>query len=271
MKLAYSTLAAPSWTVERCVAAAAESDYDAIEWRLADGHLLSPKTPEQVWERIRDSSDRAGIAVACVDTSVAFAHAGPDALVRAADDAVAMAGRARDVGGSAIRVYGGKLPEGMSMQDVVSGGGASLRRVTQAAAAMGVAVLIETHDDWSVSANASALARSGGAGVVWDLWHPLRHGESPEATAAELRGLVGLVHVKDGVRDGTGWRLTLLGEGELPIAEMLALLSKDGYDGYVTVEIEKHWHRDLPDPEVSVPGSARFMREQFGALGPHRG
>lgn len=43
MKLAYSSLACPTWTVEEAVAAATRFGYEAIEWRLADGELLEPE------------------------------------------------------------------------------------------------------------------------------------------------------------------------------------------------------------------------------------
>ncbi len=36
MRLAYSSLACPAWTVEGAVAAVARYGYDGIEWRLAD-------------------------------------------------------------------------------------------------------------------------------------------------------------------------------------------------------------------------------------------
>ena len=45
MRLAYSTLAYPRWTVEEAVAATVRCGYDAIEWRLADGAIIEPDTP----------------------------------------------------------------------------------------------------------------------------------------------------------------------------------------------------------------------------------
>jgi hypothetical protein len=44
MRLAYSTLACPRWTVEEAVAAGVRCGYDAIEWRLADGAIIEPET-----------------------------------------------------------------------------------------------------------------------------------------------------------------------------------------------------------------------------------
>lgn len=53
MRLAYSTLACPRWTVEEAVTAAVRYGYDAIEWRLADGAIIEPDTPLSVRRRLR--------------------------------------------------------------------------------------------------------------------------------------------------------------------------------------------------------------------------
>jgi beta-glucosidase len=50
------------------------------------------------------------------------------------------------------------------------------------------------------------------------------------------------VHLKDVTAQG----LTLPGEGDLPIREMVNYLNENGYDGYFSLEWEKKWHPELP-------------------------
>src|SRR5205085_2226853 len=50
-----------------------------------------------------------------------------------------------------------------------------------------------------------------------------------------------------------GWQLVLLGEGEVPVRDMLGLLSAGGYQGWVSVEWEKRWHPEIAEPEVALP------------------
>ena len=45
----------------------------------------------------------------------------------------------------------------------------------------------------------------------------------------------------------------LLGEGEVPVRDMLALLSAGGYQGWVSVEWEKRWHPEIDAPELALP------------------
>ena len=61
MRLAYSTLACPRWSIEEAVAAAVRYGYDAIEWRLADGAIIEPGTPVSVRRRLREVPAANGI------------------------------------------------------------------------------------------------------------------------------------------------------------------------------------------------------------------
>jgi sugar phosphate isomerase/epimerase len=49
------------------------------------------------------------------------------------------------------------------------------------------------------------------------------------------------------------WQLTLLGQGEVPVREMLQLLDGGGYQGWISVEWEKHWHPEIEEPERALP------------------
>ena len=59
---------------------------------------------------------------------------------------------------------------------------------------------------------------------------------------------------------GGGFTYTLPGEGDVPLGEMIGLLKQRGYDGYLSVEWEKHWVPALAGPEVSLPAHAAFLR-----------
>ena len=52
----------------------------------------------------------------------------------------------------------------------------------------------------------------------------------------------------------------LLGEGDVPLREMLDLLVSGGYEGYAILEWEKRWIPDLPEPEIVFPQYVATMR-----------
>ena len=57
-----------------------------------------------------------------------------------------------------------------------------------------------------------------------------------------------------------GWRYMLPGAGQLPLAQAIALLKSNGYDGWIVLEHEKRWHPNLPEPEEIFPAYVRWAR-----------
>src|SRR5258708_31149764 len=52
MKLAFSTLGCPAWNIETVAEAVVRYGYDAVEWPVVDGSILSPGTPEHTLHRL---------------------------------------------------------------------------------------------------------------------------------------------------------------------------------------------------------------------------
>jgi sugar phosphate isomerase/epimerase len=135
---------------------------------------------------------------------------------------------------------------------------------------LGVAIGVETHDDFSASSVVAALlalSDSEGAdpewvGAVWDSHHPHRMGEQPADVYANLGRRILLAQVKDARRGRAGdWQLVLLGEGEVPVRQMLGLLAAGGYRNWISVEWEKRWHPEIEAPEVALPQYRRVLAE----------
>ena len=65
--------------------------------------------------------------------------------------------------------------------------------------------------------------------------------------------------MRDSDDDGS---FNLVGEGTLPIDEVVRALSSIDYDGFVSLEWDPAWMADLTDIEVIFPHYVNFM-EQF--------
>ena len=251
MRLAFSSLACPGWTVEQIADAAIRYGYDAIEWRLADGELLSPRTPNAVWERIAT----CGVPAVCLDTSAVFVQADDQDRSKAIAHAKVMGQRASQIGAPAIRVFGGGLPEDVSFGDVIVPTRRALASTCESIP-NDVACLIETHDSWSTGAEVASLIKGlDGIGVLWDVAHTWRAGESPDKTLAWI-GMPGLVHIKD----ADGPKLVHLGEGTVPLADVVHVLRGARYDGALSLEWEKLWHPELDEPDVVLPRAIDALR-----------
>jgi sugar phosphate isomerase/epimerase len=92
-------------------------------------------------------------------------------------------------------------------------------------------------------------------GLIWDvfnMWSVTK--ESPTAVYQKLKPFIKHTHIKDAIMkpDGTH-EYVLLGQGNTPIAEAIALLVKENFAGYYSFEWEKLWHPELAEPELAIP------------------
>jgi len=247
--LAFSTLGCPAWDLDTILTNTVAFGYDAIELRgyldVMDLPLAAPFTPENRIETRRKLTD-AGIAVCCVSSSGVIAQGNLDHVKSHCE-------LARDLGAPHVRIFGGK-PESreLALNNLAAFG--------DAAAEAGVSLVLETHDDFSTGETVAALLSEAAHPAVfslWDLHHPYRQGEAIEDTHRLLAPTLHHIHIKDGV-EGKGYRL--LGEGDVPVFPMLALALDSGYTGAISLEWEKRWHPELPDPELAFPQYASAVR-----------
>src|SRR5438876_881392 len=98
MKIAYSSLACPQWTIEEAIEAAARYGYDAIEWRLADGEIITSKTSDSVRRRLREVPAAHNIAIACLDTSCRMVQPSTQERAQVIEEAQQMIDLAAELG-----------------------------------------------------------------------------------------------------------------------------------------------------------------------------
>jgi sugar phosphate isomerase/epimerase len=235
--------------------------YDGVELRLIDRELIDPAMPAADRARVRQTTAAAGLPVVAVDSSIRLT--GPDSgaeLRRFLE-------LANDWEAPLVRVFGGLLPaDDPGRRAGLAAAARVLAEAAPAAERLGVAIGVETHDAFSASAVVAellALVDSAAVGAVWDSHHPYRMGESAADVWANLGRRVLLAQVKDATPDpgrDDGWQLVPLGDGEVPVRAMLALLADGGYQGWVSVEWEKRWHPELAAPEVALPQHLATLR-----------
>jgi len=93
--------------------------------------------------------------------------------------------------------------------------------------------------------------------ALWDMHHPYRdHNESADATIKNLGAYVRHVHLRDS-DDADSYNL--IGEGTLPVAEMMQALASINYDGFISLEWKPEWMEDLQDKEVIFPHFVNYM------------
>lgn len=259
-KIAFSTLAFPGATLARAVSLGRDWGYGGVELRLIDGELIDPTMSGPARAEVRRTVAAAGLPIVAVDSSVQLTAEDPGPELHRFLEL------ASDWEAPLVRVFGGPLAAAdPARQAQLAAAARVLDAAVPAAQRLGVAIAVETHDAFSSSATLASLLgliESAWVGAVWDSHHPHRMGERPAQVHANLVGRVLLAQVKDARRAperDDGWQLVPLGDGEVPVRAMLALLHDGGYRGWTSVEWEKRWHPEIEEPEVALPQHHRLL------------
>jgi sugar phosphate isomerase/epimerase len=260
VRLAFSTLACPAWSLNQVIEAANLYGYAGVELRLLDGRLIEGDMPSYDRDRVRQTFAQAGLPIVAVDTSVRIAAA--PSVKDALDQLSPMLELAHEWESPLVRVFGGEWDPERSHEDAIRQARQVLVEGAARAEPLGVSIALETHDRFS-SVGLVAEVLEGlppSAVALWDVGHPYRVGDSPQRVLTDLDGRLAHVHIKDCRRHGEDWQLTLLGEGEVPVRSCVDALRDAGYSGWLSVEWEKKWHPELAEPEVALPQFAELLR-----------
>lgn len=257
MKYAFMSFSTPELSLAGMLEAAAKYGYDGIEPRLRSNHAHGIEVTTTKAERLaaRDTVAKSGIALACLATSLQFADpARTEDMVEQAHQCIDLAG---DLGVPVIRVFGGRLGEGLSRQEAIRVVSESLSSLADHAAERGVAVCMETHDAWTDPTHVAAVMQQvshPAIAVNWDIMHPVRNGNATiDESFQVLRPWIRHLHVHDGeVPKGT---LMPIGQGQIDHRRAVALLKESGYTGFLSGE----WIKWEP-AEVHLPRELATLR-----------
>ncbi|MFC8759914.1 sugar phosphate isomerase/epimerase family protein [Streptomyces sp. NPDC057193] len=256
MRLAFSTLGLPGTPLAEVIRLASDHGWAGLELRCAPGEPVHPDMSAATRLRTRRALDAAGLTPLTVASYLGIAEPGEDApLVSSLLDHLRLAA---DLGAPHVRVFPRGGGDGTDEADRRAA--RRLAAVADEAQALGVRVLLETHDSHRAGhdvARVLDLVGHPAVGALWDLLHTWLAGETPTAGWEALRPHLGYVQVKD-----VSGRLDLtplaLGAGVLPIGECVRLLPPDCW---VSWEYEAPWYPDAaPLAPLLGPGADHLAR-----------
>lgn len=267
-KLCFSTLGCAGLCLAESARLGKTHGMSGIELRGIAGETDARKIPDLAAKHAADSRtllDEVGIVPVVLGTSCKFHD--PGKRHAALDEGVASAKAAAGLGIPFIRVFGNdaKPDAATATRSVIEGIG------ELCAAAGDVIVLLEVHGDFNRSEALmpviGALDRGGvrNFGLIWDVAHSDRaYGSEWQRFYNDIAPWVRHVHIKDHVRFAAGsgtrsFRLTMPGDGEIPIRDIVRRLALDGYSGYFSLEWERMWHPELPPIEDALPRFVEIM------------
>ncbi|MGW4562061.1 sugar phosphate isomerase/epimerase family protein [Streptomyces sp. NPDC004561] len=260
MKLAYSTLGVPGLPVPEVLALATAHGYHGVELRAH---------PEEPVHTGLSSAERT-------ETAALFKGAGVEVLGLAGYARVAAPGDdepvlteirdllhlAHDLGAPFVRVFpGADLGRPAGESDAIAA--RRLGTAAEDASALGVRILLETHDSHRTGADVIRVLGPVGhrqVGALWDVMQTWMGGEQPSDTYATLSPHLGYVQVKD-IASAEDTTPLALGAGVLPLTECVDVLSRHGWDGWLCWEYEKRWYEQAaPLPGLLGAGHDHLVR-----------
>ncbi len=264
MKLAFSTLGVPGLALDQVVRLAVEHGFHGVELRACAGEE-PVHTGLSAAERAAAAGTfgRAGVEVVSVAGYARVAAGGPDDPVLAdLRDQVALAA---DLGAAFVRVFPGGEPgqAGPERDEQDERAARRLAAVAPYAEDRGVRLALETHDSHPAAADVArvlGLVGHRAVGAVWDVSQTWRAGEEPHAAYPVLAPHLAYVQVKD-VASRSRTAPLPLGAGVLPLADCVELLSREGWEGWLSWEYERRWFPDAAGlPGLLADGGALLRR-----------
>lgn len=273
MKIAFSTLGCPGWSLEQIATAAQANGFDAVELRIHDdGEHLKPEAATKDLEKAKALFEAKGISIFSLSGYSKFVfedhkeiEANQKLLTRLLDVAEIL-------GAKYVRSFAGEIPAGMELPKAAERVAEALKPLAEIAAKKKLKIALETHDHWTSGAKLMEIIERvenpDGLGVLYDAFNAYHTGtESWAVTLQKLRRHIAYCHVKDAYQTKDGqWVYVMLGAGDLPWTKILQRLKREGFDGTLSFEWEKKWKPELEDLNRVLPQCANKLRKLWTSV-----
>ncbi|MEG6613375.1 sugar phosphate isomerase/epimerase family protein [Pseudoclostridium thermosuccinogenes] len=169
-----------------------------------------------------------------------------------------------------LRVFSGSPKEGIAFEDASGWIIDSLKECARYAEEKGITMVLENHGLFAGKGSQvkEIIVKVGSENLKanTDLGNFLLVNEDPFMAVRELKDYVGFVHFKDfkevgenepgykGI-DGRKYQGTIIGQGQVPMKEVVDFLHENGYDGFLSIEYE-----GIGDPVTETIESIKYTK-----------
>ncbi len=260
-KYCFNTLACPTWEWSDIILNARKYGFSAVELRGIGGEIDLRKCGALSAMAIKDSmriAESENIKVLNLNSSAHLHEIDNIKNQINLDEAKSYIDLAASMGCPYVRVFPEKFPFVEDRKKSLNVLIENLRILTDYCKGTGVKVLLDAHGDLVYADDIAEVMGASdwqNSGIIWDFFNMhLKTRESATEMYTKLKKYTRIIQIKDGhFLPEKKYEYCLTGVGEVPIAEILKLADKGGYDGYFSFEWEKRWHDELPNPELALP------------------
>ena len=266
MKLSFTTLGCPDWPFEKILDEAQRMGFTGIEVRGIEREMRADKIPyflPENAEKTKAAFEDKGLTIVGFGTSVYFHD--DNNFENALEEGRLAIDVCERMGIPGIRVFGDRIEGDLNstIERVVKG----LRILSEYAKGKSVNVLLEVHGEFDRLERLIPVIEKvkdcPEFGIIWDIEHSYKvYEEDWPVFYAGIKPWVRHTHFKDVKKTDGKFEICIPGEGVVPMGDIYRTLMADGYQGWYSLEWEKMWHPELPDPEVAFPRFVDYMKKQ---------
>ena len=242
MKLSFSIQYWKSLSWPQAVAAALDAKLSGIELYDVNGAMFqgksSPTNPELAAATRRHLTNQ-GLSLPCVDTVGDFTDQ------RFLDELNECVEVAVNLGAPYVGIHTDESNQAACVE--------RMARLVDAVGDKPVTLLIATTGAYADTARLRDLLNrfaDDRLAALWDMHSTCVFGEDAEATITNLGAYVRHVHIHDFRREGSIFVPELVGEGALPMRELMNALRSVNYDGFISLQWNPDWIDGLNDIEI---------------------
>lgn len=245
MKLSFSTNRWGQRNIDRSLALASEYGFSGIE--LHSLRELGEESPAAVYHKLIALKQQ----IPCADLNADIADAAQESAALAELNETLPVLRRLRVPYLRLRAT--------DMENARETARAFIEKALPLAEQAGIVLLVETvgaYADTSALRTLLGVFASDSLAALWDVHYPCRVcGEAPEETIRNLGAYVRHVHIKDSNEN----RYCLVGEGTLPLDEIIDALRSVNYDGFLSLEWDPAWAADYADTDLIFTHFVNYM------------
>lgn len=261
MKLSFSTNGWRGRSFEDFVNAAESLRFQGFELHSIDNELYTGKSgalnPARAMGTLRDLFEK-NLCISCLD--VVSDPADKEALISAREEISRALGIAYSLKIPYIRI---RARESGNAEENINSVIECLKSVLPLAVKLDIVMLIETVGLFSNTNRLLGVLNTFSCdhiAALWDLHAPYRlAGESAQDTITRLGAHIKHVHIKDTAVIDDKIEYCLIGEGTLPIADMMLALRSINYDGFISLEWNPEYMPELDDLEIILSHFVTYM------------
>jgi len=260
IKFAFSTVAAPEWTLEQVAAKAAEMGYEGVELRTL-GAGASPLASEPAMSdpgKIREVFTAAGIKPLCLSTSHALHHRDPSKLHAARVSITRDLEAAATIGCDFVRIFPLQIGVGEDRRNVVQRMAENTLALADKAGDLGVQLLFENAGSFCSAKEwwwLLDMVEHPMVGLLWNIANAASADPNDRGgwvSVSTLNSRIRMSKVKD-TRIGEGSGFVQLGDGDVGVRNFLKRLMGIGFEGYLSVEWDRAWFPALATADEFLP------------------